>query len=231
MTRCALVMSALLFPLLVMATGDCARGEEPAPTEMQVLSVELQPGEASRIPLVQDRVVLLQPDGKLLEIPVVLEKIQCQFTVRRLIEGEVREGTSSMIVYELRSADPKVEYSWAFVDCGPVAGLRLFSNGRGSNYLAWVRGFAVRIAEVSRPRDRQLAATQFFAPQESAQTVDALLHGLVPGGDLGVDAFRALVEIRSVGKSETGDWVIEIASEVTGKHYTIVGDGKNWHTE
>lgn len=197
-----------------------------------VVVLELKAQKKRKIPLDQDRLVLLQKDGQCKEIPVVLEHATCKFRVKFVREEETQEQVGYLPLYELRSSDPDLPYTWALFCGWPLARFRLFSNERGENYLAWIRGSAIQFAEVSKPKDRSLALAEAFSRKPPPDIVYVPVGDLVPEVDFwGVNAFYSDITILSVAKDEAGNWIVKISDPSGKKVFTLVSEGdkrENW---
>lgn len=230
MVRNPLPLCYMLLALLLVAWPcACRAAEGPISAEPPTLvSLEIEAGNATTIPLAHNCVVLLQPDGKSVQVPIVLHEVPCKIKAKRLFRGQVAEQAGSVSVYELHSTDPRTPYTWAYVNNWPIVGFELSSSG-GENYFGFVEGMAVFFGEVSRPKDRFTAVAEFCAGGRPP-LVRLPLKGLVPYADTGVDAFNAQVRVTSISRDKENRWVVAISSLVSGEVYAIVGDGRSWHT-
>lgn len=100
-------------------------------------------------------VVRLDAQGRKIGTPVVLQFTEYQ-------GNEVTTGgdrleqrpIGRLLCYELRSEDTSKPFSWSVCTGVPYFLFHLHNTGTGGNYLAWVRGNCVVMAEVSHGRTR-----------------------------------------------------------------------------
>jgi hypothetical protein len=234
-TRTSLVVGSLLLLLLVSATDCCISAGKPTSGKAKPASLAVRSGETTRIPLAYSHVVLQKPDGTSVDTPVVLERVQCRISEHRQFRGKRYDLEHSALIYVLRSTDPRTKYSWAVarqpLTPDSIRGFALSGDGKGRNYLAWVEGLDVCIAEVSQPRDMKAAVGQSLDPVGDSRLVRARLTDLLPDRDLGHNALYLKVAVQAVTRREMGDWAVRVVSQVTGNTFTIVGDGEAWRVE
>jgi hypothetical protein len=228
-TRMSLVVGSLLLLLLVSATDCCISAGKPTSGKAEPVSLAFSRGGTTRMPLAYSHVVLQKPDGTSMDTPVVLERVECKISEHRQLRGKRYDGEHSALVYVLRSTDPRTKYSWAVarrpLTPDSIRGFALSSDGKGRNYLAWVEGLDVCIAEVSQPRDIKTAVAQGLNPVGAPRLVRARLTDLLPERDRGHNALFLEVAVQSVARRETGDWAVRVVSQVAGNTFTIVGNG------
>ena len=207
-----------------------------AQQEMQaslVVVTELKVAQtpAEGVPLEDDHIIVVSDDGQPQEIPVVLEWTVYQYTVVTTDEGQTKEHSGRIELYQLRSMDPEVPYSWTYWPGCKIRDFKLFPNGPGENYLACVVGSDIICAEVSQPRDARATLVQRYSGTALANAVDIPAGELIHmGAEWGLDAVYRDILIRSVTKDEGDRWVVEIANPM-GQEFTIVGEGDNWHVD
>lgn len=231
MIRRLVPTSLLSMVLLVGGTFASAQDEVTSAEADKIVTLEINPEQGRKFPLEQDCVFILEEDGQHQEIPVVLEQMFCSIRAQFVRAGKPRKQSGRRLLYELRSTDADIPYTWAHWPSRHLVGFRLFSNKAGQNYLAWVLGYSVIFAEVSKPKDERTALAERLLHKRPAQMWHVPVGDLVPPQTTwGLSALYSEIDILSVAKDEAGNFVVEVASP-QGDHFTIVGDGENWHLE
>ncbi|MGD8241142.1 MAG: hypothetical protein PVH68_21490, partial [Armatimonadota bacterium] len=102
--------------ILVVTLGACAAAaaqEAQVPREV-VVPVELTPTTRKGIPLNQHHVAIPDPEGRARRrVPVVLEVTTYTGTVLHIVGGRAKRGVPPGRLYELRSTETDVPYTWA----------------------------------------------------------------------------------------------------------------------
>jgi len=231
MTRRVTAISVMVVAMGISVWVLWGQRDSVANPGATVTRLDVDTGYPTTIPLTQDHILTLDADGATRELSVTLQEDYAECTVEFVRRGETLKRSATIHVYELRSTVEEFPYSWVVWSMSPLGGFELFSVKSKENYLAWVEGFDLRIAEVSQARDIDAAMACWLAGMPGARVVHVPVRGIVPEVALwGVDAFNADITILSVAKDEAGHWAIEIASP-EGEKFTIIGDGENWELE
>jgi hypothetical protein len=190
--------------------------------------LELNPKERMIIPLNQDHLVVagVKP-GETQEIAVRLRETAYEGRVLKIRRGKATVWHGWLDCYELDSDTP---YTWA-VWSVPAGHFRLFSNGSGENYLAWVALRYVEVAEVSQARDRCVALSQ-PGPLGAPDAVLVPVCSLIPEVDFaGRNALYLDINVVSAGKDEAGNWVVKVMAPKSDQVFTLVCEKGEWRRE
>ena len=230
--RCSWTTAATV---VVAGLGACRPGaaqEAQVPREV-VVPLELTPTTRKAIPLNQDHIALADGEGRVRRpVPVVLEVTTYSGTVLHIVGGRAKWGVPPGRLYELRSTETDVPYSWALWSPLVLGWFRLFSTQGGDNYLAWVDASTVVFAEVSKPRDRCLAWAQHFSGEPPPGATRTPVRQLVPEARTwGVNALYFDIIVRSIDKDDDGNWVVRISPPDSDEVFTLVGKDGKWRRE
>jgi len=229
MSRNLLSGAALFVALLAGCVGHPVEVTEDSSLLLGTSAdVEFTPIESVVIPLNQDRLARAV-DGKEAEIRVVLTVTICEPKWHFLGEGPdtIFEGLGHCFFYELEG---DTTYTWVLASWTALGNFRLFSEGLGENYLAWVEGNNVFFAEVSEPRDRSIAIQEDFSRKAVPGMVRVPVHELIPESTKWeLKAPYNDVRVQSIEKDGAGEWVIKISGPDTDQVYTLVSQKGEWH--
>ena len=242
----------LSLSVAVLATTSTAVGGERRRQMMVLKSIRLEtdrnniPG-VRIVPLNTEHIVIRGKDDKSKEtkkVPVTLVEMFYRSIMLRLGLGKPTEHARFLDCYELRSTDPKNPYTWVLWSLSliPMGRFRLFSNGSGENYLAWVSSSSVYFAEVSKPRDRVVQLRRFLDSrrEHSPPAVHVPIYKLVKGArDIfsGRGANDTAIEILSVERDKTGSMRVRVRqaadADAPRSHevFTFVCEKGKWRKE
>ncbi len=230
MRQSLLVTIVLNVVCAALPSTASAREERVAAPSALVMPVELRPTERETIPLALDRVMVATPgtEGRQ-ELAVSLRRTYYDCTIVQFHEGQAWQWSGGLHCYEL---DAEAAYTWAVWSPLPLGMFQVFTTDTGANYLAWVCGLIVQVAEVSSPRDRSVALTEYFAARDSAVIVSVPTPELIPRQLLlGRNALYAEIRVLSVAKDEAGNWVVKISGPDSPEVYTLVCENGQWRRE
>ena len=218
-----------------VAPTEADDGDAEAQAEERVIftGVEIRPGQTSAVTLNQTHVLLPTEAGGERRVPVVLEHSLRPYSVDFTWEGRAYHRSGEVHVYQLRSLDAEVPYEWAMVYHGdPMDQVKLFACGSNRNYLVWVRGPGVLLAEMSEARDSRTAVMELYLGQVSFPLHHVLPRDVVGGRPFGVDAQKSDLHLVSLDRSEAGEFTLKVHGTDPGTVFTLVSaDGETWQQQ
>jgi len=194
----------LTFFLLLCLFVVNSDGEERIQEEKDIEKVKFN----SEVPLNQQNVTLQGIEqGNALTVSVVLQQTD-RFT--------------KPVRYQLRSVDSSIKYCHEVSLRFGGVGWKLFTQGPGTNYLAWISHVELGIMDVSTliasiiDKPLTLRLSRFLEPKYLESTLSR-------------SAIHPDIEIVSVKKNDNGILRIEIRDPNNDKMFYFTFDGKTWH--
>jgi len=181
------------------------------------------------IPLDPDRLTIMLARGEeAQQISVALRATTYRCRLLEVREGEPGEWHGRLHCYELDSDAP---YTWAVWSPFVLGMFRLFPDQGGQNYLAWVSGSNVEIAEVSQPRDRCVALNEYFV-REHRRVAFVPVGELLPMRPfLSPNPQYWAIRVLSIAEHQPGNWTVKISGPDSPEVYTLVSEGGQWHRQ
>ena len=206
--------------------------------------VEVQAGEAIAVPLTGDHAVMvLTDDGQARSVPVELVVMRCAYEVEYTLQGKAyHHSAESQLLYELRSRQVDIPYTWAFFSARvPVEphSFCLAAPAAGENHLAWADARGVTSVRMLRPRDRYSALREMWVPDPTvAEWYQVSVPRIVlhesddPGEWFGTYATWYDITLLSFAEDEDGTWVMKVHGTNPEPVFTLTStDRETWHLQ
>jgi hypothetical protein len=213
-------LGVVVLASLVAAEESEAPGHYTVPLAMEPLEREVIPLENAHVIIPQGR------DGAPRQVKVALRKTWYDCTLLEVNPEGSRVRRTGLWCYEL---DAKSAYTWSTWRLGDAVNFRLFAHGPGENYLAWIEGGLVVIAEVTEPQDRCLSLAQRPLLRENEGLMVVAVPLLVPRSRAwGGNALYLDIRVKSFRKLPDGTFEMRITDPEGTESYTLVGQGYEW---
>jgi len=215
--------------LIILLTSVCSAGVRAA--EATLTSVSLTPRGETVLPLAQDRALIPGPDGKRVEVPVLLTLRSFDAELVVTVGGQARPWSGPVEFYELKSTDPAIPFVWTQCATWPLERAALLRHAGGAaSYLALSSSTRAFFVEVAAPRDQATALADWVLHRDLTRIVlvpvieqlglmDELLGPKPPAA--------SAIEITSVAGGP-GNWTVGVTNPISGAAATLTGDGKTF---
>lgn len=218
----------------VGAVGPEGQENAAAEPEQTVTVVEMAVEHAPKqIPLNYGHVGLRQDDGTIKEVPVRLDRTVYRAKLR-LTEGDIaKEWRGWLAVYDLRSTDPGLGFSWCVCRMNTtLANFGLLRTQSGDNYLSWVEGPYAMLARITGPRtfDTALHAAVFLRAQgKEPGIMRVLVPRFFPDEEFwGNNALHAEITVLGVVEEPNGGLAVTVRGVDPAKQFTVILQDGEW---